>query len=65
MTPAEFQTALIALYGERGWQSAAASALGVDRVTIWRWCSGSAPLPGPAVAAVRCFLDTKAKRRPR
>lgn len=43
------------LYG-RGWQTRLAEALDVDGSTVRRWVSGVIPVPGPAAAAVRCFL---------
>ena len=55
MQASDFKAALVARYGERGWQVAAAEELGVDVATIRRWCSGSSKITGPAVAAVKCW----------
>ena len=38
-----------------GWQTRMAEALGVDGSTVRRWVSGGVAMPGPAVAAIRCF----------
>lgn len=46
------------LYGERGWQSKMAAALNVDTSTIRRWMYADA-VPGPAAAALQCFLREK------
>ena len=43
------------LYGW-GWQTRLAESLNVDGSTVRRWVSGAVPIPGPAVAAIRCFL---------
>ncbi len=59
MTPEELRNACVILYGERGWQTRLSDALGVDGSTVRRWVSGAVPIPGPAVAAVRCFLDRR------
>jgi hypothetical protein len=47
-----------ALYGERGWQTKMAAALNVDTSTIRRWIYADA-VPGPAAAALECFLREK------
>lgn len=47
------------LYGKWGWQTRLAEALEVDYSTVRRWVSGAIPVPGPAAAAVRCFLERK------
>ena len=46
------------LYGEKGWQTAMAAALEVDASTIRRWVYANS-VPGPAAAALRCFLREK------
>lgn len=61
MTPAELRSACITLYGDRGWQDRLAADLEVDPSTVRRWSSGAVPVPGPAAAAIHCFLKTKPK----
>lgn len=55
MSPEELRQASILLFGERGWMSRLAEALGVDRSTVSRWFAGL-PVPGPAAAAVQAWL---------
>jgi transcriptional regulator with XRE-family HTH domain len=55
LTPEELRQASILLFGERGWMSRLAEALGVDRSTVSRWFAGL-PVPGPAAAAVTAWL---------
>lgn len=55
MTAEELRRAAIVLFGEAGWMSRLAEALGVDRSTVSRWFSGL-PIPGPAAAAVESWL---------
>lgn len=58
MTAAELKTVGPKLYGH-GWQTRLAEALGVDGSTVRRWVSGAVPVPGPAAAAIWCFLSRK------
>lgn len=58
MTPDELQKAGVALFGSYGWQTRLAEALGVDGSTVRRWVSGAVPIPNPAAAAIRCFVET-------
>ena len=58
MTVAELRAAGEELYGY-GWQTRIAEALEIDGSTVRRWVSGAVPVPGPAAAAIRCFLDRK------
>jgi hypothetical protein len=51
----ELKQAGIRLFGERGWQSALAKHLGVDRTQIWRYVTNNS-VPGPVAAAVLCWL---------
>ena len=46
MSAEELRRAAIALFGERGWMSRLAEALGVDRSSVSRWFAGL-PVPGP------------------
>jgi DNA-binding transcriptional regulator YdaS (Cro superfamily) len=55
VTPAELKEIGERLYGY-GWQTRLAERLGVDGSTVRRWVSGKSPIPGPAAAAIRCFL---------
>jgi len=56
MSAEELRQAAIALFGERGWMSRLAEALGVDRSSVSRWFAGL-PVPGPVEAAVRAWLQ--------
>lgn len=56
MTPDELKDAGRALHGN-GWQTRLAEQLGVDGSTVRRWVSGAVPVPNPAAAAIRCFLE--------
>lgn len=56
MTPAQLREAGERLYGAWGWQTKLAKALGVNGSTVRRWVSGAVPVPGPAEAAIKCFL---------
>jgi len=55
LTPEELRRSAILIFGERGWMSRLAEALGVDRSTVSRWFAGLA-IPGPVAAAVRAWL---------
>ena len=55
MTAEELRRAAIVLFGERGWMSRLAEALGVDRSSVSRWFSGL-PVPGPVAAAMTAWL---------
>jgi hypothetical protein len=56
VTADELRQAGIKLFGSRGWTSALAAKLGIDRVSVWRYVSGQLPVPGPVAAAVQCWL---------
>jgi hypothetical protein len=58
MTGEELKRAGIQLFGERGWQSALAERLGVDRTQIWRYVTNDR-VPGPVAAAVECWLQLR------
>lgn len=62
MTGAEMIAAAIKLYGERGHVTALAEALDVDRSQVWRW-SRLKEIPGPAAAAIKCWLDQSKQER--
>lgn len=55
MTGDELKDAAIKLFGERGWQSALALHLGIDRTQVWRYVT-TGKVPGPVAAAVSCWL---------
>jgi hypothetical protein len=61
MTAEELRRAAIALFGERGWMSRLAEALEIDRSTVSRWFGGL-PVPGPAAAAVKAWLELRRLR---
>ncbi len=52
MTPAQFVAALKRLELS---QEEAAKRLGVTPSAVYRWASGERPIPGPVVAAIRCW----------
>lgn len=58
MTPDELRAAGQELHGY-GWQTWMAKEMGLDGSTIRRWVSGAVPIPGPAVAAIKCWLERK------
>ena len=60
MDAAEFAALGEALYGRR-WKAPLARALGLDPATIWRYATG-ADIPGPVVAALRCFARERERR---
>ena len=55
MSAEELRQAAIQLFGEKGWMSRLAEALGVDRSSVSRWFAGL-PVPGPVAAAVEAWL---------
>lgn len=57
MTGEELKEAGIRLFGERGWQSALAVHLSVDRTQVWRYVT-TGRVPGPVAAAIRCWLES-------
>ena len=60
MSADEFVATGEALHGKR-WKAPLARSLGLDPATVWRYATG-ADIPGPVVAALRCFLREKARR---
>jgi len=52
----ELKAAAIEIWGERGWVTALATALGVDRSQVWRYIHGGTKVPGPVEAAVKCWI---------
>lgn len=65
MTPDELKAAAMTLFGERGWVTALADKLGVDRTQVWRYVNGTTPVPGPVAAAVKCWLENHRPKRTR
>lgn len=59
MTGDELKAAAIQLWGERGWTTALATALMIDRTQVWRYVNSKTPVPGPVQAAVECWLKSK------
>ncbi len=59
MTGAELQAAAVELYGSENWQDGLAHALGVDRITVWRWATGRSGISGPVAAAIGLMLREK------
>lgn len=57
MLPDELRNALDSLGLN---QRAAASLLGVSRMTIFRWLKGSSPIPTPVALYLRLRLDVRA-----
>lgn len=57
MSGDELKEAAIKLFGERGWQSALALHLKLDRTQIWRYVKNDS-VPGPVAAAVECWLKS-------
>lgn len=57
MKPSELRKACIKLFGETAWQTRLAERLGVDGSTVRRWVSGAVPVPNPAAAAIRCWIE--------
>jgi len=56
MKPEELKSAAIEIWGERGWVTALANSLGIDRTQVWRYINGD-NVPGPVSAAVKCWLE--------
>jgi len=54
MTPRQLRAALKRL---RLSQSEAARRLGVEHSTVYRWLAGERKIPGPVVAALKCWLE--------
>lgn len=63
MNPQQLREAGVTLYGHWGWQTRLAEALMVDGSTVRRWVSGAVPIPGPAQAAIKCFLREAQRNR--
>lgn len=61
MTGRELKDAGIELFGDRGWVSAMADKLGMDRTAVWRQINNDA-VSGPVAAAVTCWLEVKRGR---
>ena len=65
MTPERLREIGVTLYGEWGWQTRMAESLDVRVTTVQRWVSGAVPIPGPARAALECFLREKQRQKQR
>ena len=61
MTPAQFQTAAIKIFGRKKWAPQVAAALGVDRVTIYRLMKRET-VAGPYEVAINGMLQNKSAR---
>lgn len=55
MNPAELRKAGFRLFGKH-WQTRMAERFNVNPSTVRLWVSGSVKVPGPAAAAIRCWL---------
>lgn len=62
MTGSQMKAAAIELFGEAGWRSRLAEALDVDRSQPGRWLEIDR-VPGPAAAAIRCWLEAHRARQ--
>lgn len=58
MRPDELKEIAIEIWGERGFVSSLASALGVDRSQVWRYLNGKTEVPGPVAAAATCWIKS-------
>jgi transposase-like protein len=58
MSGNEMIQAAVMLFGSPGHVTALAERLGVDRTQVWRW-SKQKKIPGPAAAAIKCWLEQK------
>jgi hypothetical protein len=65
MSPEELKLAAIELFGERGFVSALAAKLKIERTQVWRYLRSNAPvpIPGPVEAAVECWLQVHRKAK--
>lgn len=65
MTADELRAAAIEIWGERGFVTALATNLKIDRTQVWRYLNGNT-VPGPVDAAVTCWLRAfrESGRRP-
>lgn len=67
MTADRLRKAAIEIFGQRGWTTDLATALKIDRTTVYRYVQGQIPIPGPVEAAVTCWLSVfrETGRRPK
>lgn len=56
MTGEKLKKLAVEMWGERGWTTALASALRVDRTQVWRYVNGQTNVPGPVQAAMECWI---------
>lgn len=59
MNGQQLKDAAIKLYGNRGWQSRLAEALGRDVSSVRRWASGQIPVPAPVALALQALKAAK------
>lgn len=57
MTGEQLKASAIKIFGQKGWVSALADSLGVDRTQVWRYVNSQTPVPGPVAAAVECWME--------
>lgn len=55
MRPSELKSIGKRLHGE-DWRTGLADTMKVDRVTIWRWVNGKAPISEPMAIALRSLV---------
>jgi hypothetical protein len=51
------------LYGN-DWQSPLGRAVGVHRITVWRWATGASPIPDDKAAKIKAIFTRAQKPWP-